>query len=105
MQVESGDEELYNVYVPMNHLYIGDIFLLNSKDIIQPNLFVHEGIGWHTHIFLSLLFIMHGVYVSNVYFILFWTLFHISRGDTLSSSFNYPKHVLDMLFYVVVGPK
>ena len=105
MQVESGDEELYSVYVPMNHLYIGDIFLVNSKYIIRTNLFVHQGIGWQTHIFLSLLFIMHGVYVSNVYVILFCALFHISRDDTLSSSFNYPKHVLDMLFYVLVASK
>ena len=105
MQVESGEEELCNVYVPTNHLYIGGIFLVNSKYIIRPSLFVHEGIGWQIHIFLSLLFIMHGVYVSNVYVILFCALFHISRDDTLSSSFNYPKHVLDMFFYVVVSPK
>ena len=106
MQVESGDEELCIVCVPMNHIYLGDIFLVNSKDIIRPNLFVHEGIGWQTHIFLSLFFIMHGVYVSNVYFILFWTLFHICRDDTLSFSFNYRKHVLiDMLFYVVAAAK
>ncbi|OAY77291.1 Protein CONTINUOUS VASCULAR RING 1, partial [Ananas comosus] len=41
----SGDEELCCVYVPTNHLYIGDIFLVNSKDVIRPNLPVHEGIG------------------------------------------------------------
>ncbi len=34
-----------NIYVPTNHLYIGDIFLVNSKDIIYPNLSVQEGIG------------------------------------------------------------
>ena len=45
MQVESGNEELCSVYVPMNHLYIGDIFLAKSEDIIRPNLSVHEGIG------------------------------------------------------------
>ncbi|KAD3067903.1 hypothetical protein E3N88_35783 [Mikania micrantha] len=39
-----GDEELYTVYVPTNHLYIGDIFLVNSKDVIRPNLSVREGI-------------------------------------------------------------
>jgi len=44
LQVESGDEELCSVYVPTNHLYIGDIFLVNSKDIIRPNLSVREGI-------------------------------------------------------------
>ncbi|KAL4291468.1 hypothetical protein GQ457_14G003910 [Hibiscus cannabinus] len=40
----SGSEELNCVYVPSNHLYIGDIFLINSNDIIRPNLSVREGI-------------------------------------------------------------
>ncbi|KAL8239789.1 hypothetical protein R6Q59_016356 [Mikania micrantha] len=44
LQNDSGDEELYSVYVPTNHLYIGDIFLVNSKDVIRPNLSVREGI-------------------------------------------------------------
>lgn len=34
-----------SVYVPTNHLYIGDIFLINSEEIIRPNLSVREGIG------------------------------------------------------------
>lgn len=33
------------MYVPTNHLYIGDIFMVNSKDVIRPNLSVREGIG------------------------------------------------------------
>ncbi|GJZ95920.1 COV 1-like protein [Tanacetum coccineum] len=45
LQTYSGEEELYSVYVPTNHLYIGDIFLVNSKDVIRPNLSVREGIG------------------------------------------------------------
>jgi hypothetical protein len=44
-QNETGDEELCSVYVPTNHLYIGDIFLVNSREIIRPNLSVREGIG------------------------------------------------------------
>ena len=44
-QSYSGEEELCCVYVPTNHLYIGDIFLINSKDVIRPNLSVREGIG------------------------------------------------------------
>ncbi|PWA77507.1 hypothetical protein CTI12_AA219620 [Artemisia annua] len=44
LQNFSGDEELYTVYVPTNHLYIGDVFLVNSKDVIRPNLSVREGI-------------------------------------------------------------
>ncbi|KAL3716195.1 hypothetical protein ACJRO7_007887 [Eucalyptus globulus] len=41
---DDGDEELCSVYVPTNHLYIGDIFLVNSKEIIRPNLSIREGI-------------------------------------------------------------
>lgn len=41
----AGGEELCCVYVPTNHLYLGDIFLISSKDIIRPNLSVREGIG------------------------------------------------------------
>ncbi|XP_076954456.1 protein LIKE COV 1-like [Bidens hawaiensis] len=39
-----GDEDLYTVYVSTNHLYIGDIFLVNAKDVIRPNLSVREEI-------------------------------------------------------------
>ncbi|XP_073043755.1 protein LIKE COV 2-like isoform X1 [Primulina eburnea] len=44
LQREGGDEELCSIYVPTNHLYIGDVFLVNSKEIIRPNLSVSEGI-------------------------------------------------------------
>ncbi|KAH9800732.1 protein CONTINUOUS VASCULAR RING 1 [Citrus sinensis] len=44
LQNYSGEEELCCVYVPTNHLYIGDIFLINTKDVIRPNLSVREGI-------------------------------------------------------------
>ncbi|XP_042402358.1 protein LIKE COV 2-like [Zingiber officinale] len=44
LQNDKGDEELCSVYVPTNHLYIGDIFLVNSEEIIRPNLSVREGI-------------------------------------------------------------
>ncbi|GKV36138.1 hypothetical protein SLEP1_g44302 [Rubroshorea leprosula] len=44
LQTENGDEELCSVYVPTNHLYIGDIFLVNSEEIIRPNLSIREGI-------------------------------------------------------------
>lgn len=52
MQNYSGEEELCCVYVPTNHLYIGDVFLVNSQDVIRPNLSVREGIG--EFFFLSL---------------------------------------------------
>ena len=31
LQRDNEDEELCSVFVPTNHLYIGDIFLVNSK--------------------------------------------------------------------------
>ncbi|XP_021858613.1 protein LIKE COV 3 isoform X1 [Spinacia oleracea] len=40
----TGEEELFCVYVPTNHLYLGDMFLVSSKDILRPNLSVREGI-------------------------------------------------------------
>jgi uncharacterized membrane protein len=39
------EEELYCVYIPTNHLYLGDIFLVSPNDILRPNLSVREGIG------------------------------------------------------------
>uniref|UniRef100_A0A1D1Z227 ATP synthase subunit alpha n=2 Tax=Anthurium amnicola TaxID=1678845 RepID=A0A1D1Z227_9ARAE len=44
LQTDKGDEELCSVYVPTNHLYIGDIFLVKSAEIIRPNLSIREGI-------------------------------------------------------------
>ncbi|XP_076899297.1 protein LIKE COV 2-like [Bidens hawaiensis] len=44
LQKENGDEELCSVFVPTNHLYIGDVFLVNSEEIIRPNLSIREGI-------------------------------------------------------------
>jgi uncharacterized membrane protein len=44
LQNDDGDEELCSIFVPTNHLYIGDIFLVNSKDVIRPSLSVREGI-------------------------------------------------------------
>ncbi|MFS7983486.1 hypothetical protein Hanom_Chr11g00975061 [Helianthus anomalus] len=40
-----GGEELCCVYVPTNHLYMGDIVLVNSKDVMRPDISVREGIG------------------------------------------------------------
>jgi hypothetical protein len=43
----SSEEHMCCVYVPTNHLYIGDIFLVSSNDVIRPNISVREGIGTH----------------------------------------------------------
>ena len=45
LQKDDEDEELCSVFIPTNHLYIGDIVLINSKEIIRPNLSIREGIG------------------------------------------------------------
>jgi hypothetical protein len=37
-------------------LYIGDILLVNSAEIIRPNLSIREGIGWFLALRLSILF-------------------------------------------------
>ncbi|KAB2072304.1 hypothetical protein ES319_A07G006700v1 [Gossypium barbadense] len=44
LQSDAGEEELCCVFVPTNHLYLGDIFLINTKDVIRLNLSVREGI-------------------------------------------------------------
>ena len=44
-QEEGGALELYSVYVPTNHIYVGDIFLLGKEDVINTNLSVREGLG------------------------------------------------------------
>lgn len=45
IQTESGQLQLKSVYVPTNHVYVGDIYMLADKDIIRPNLTVREGLG------------------------------------------------------------
>lgn len=44
-QSYDGEIELFTVYVPTNHIYVGDIFLLQRQDIIKNNLSVREGLG------------------------------------------------------------
>ncbi|XP_054796377.1 protein LIKE COV 1-like [Prosopis cineraria] len=44
LQRNSDEEELCCVYVPTNHLYLGDIFLVSPIDVLRPNLSVREGI-------------------------------------------------------------
>ncbi|PWA68803.1 hypothetical protein CTI12_AA304670 [Artemisia annua] len=44
LRKNTGVEELSCVYVPTNHLYLGDIVLVNSKDVMKPNISVREGI-------------------------------------------------------------
>jgi uncharacterized membrane protein len=43
-QTAKGDMKLYSVYVPTNHVYVGDIFLMGTDDIIRPHLSVREGL-------------------------------------------------------------
>lgn len=44
VKTDSGEIQLYTVYVPTNHVYVGDVFLLEEKDVIRVNLSVREGI-------------------------------------------------------------
>jgi hypothetical protein len=45
VQTTGGELVLYAVYVPTNHVYIGDIFLMGESEIIRNNLSVREGLG------------------------------------------------------------
>ena len=45
LETPQGTTELFAIYVPTNHVYVGDIFLLEASDIIRNNLSVREGIG------------------------------------------------------------
>jgi uncharacterized membrane protein len=48
------DHELYAVYVPTNHIYVGDVLLLDGSDIIKTNLSVREGIEMMVSVGLTL---------------------------------------------------
>ena len=39
-----GSLLMYTVYVPTNHVYVGDTFMLGDKDILRTNLTVSEGL-------------------------------------------------------------
>ena len=45
LQDVHGVAQLFSVYVPTNHIYVGDVFLLGKSDIIKVNLSVREGVG------------------------------------------------------------
>jgi len=44
LQRHDEDMKLFSVYVPTNHVYIGDVFLLQEADIIRTNISVREGL-------------------------------------------------------------
>lgn len=44
VQTPGGDLRLNTVYVPTNHVYVGDVFLLQPRDILKPNISVREGL-------------------------------------------------------------
>ncbi|KAK3287999.1 hypothetical protein CYMTET_4505 [Cymbomonas tetramitiformis] len=44
LQSVEGDVGLFSVFVPTNHIYVGDVFLLGGTDIFRTNLSVREGI-------------------------------------------------------------
>lgn len=60
---------MYCVYVPTNHLYIGDIFLVSSSDVIRPNMSVREGIGMPILVLIlfSIIFIYSDKYALNCF--------------------------------------
>lgn len=41
---EVSQEGLYTVYIPTNHLYLGDIVLMKKEDVIHTDITIDEGI-------------------------------------------------------------
>mmetsp|Transcript_1715 Transcript_1715/g.3891 ORF Transcript_1715/g.3891 Transcript_1715/m.3891 type:complete len:273 (-) Transcript_1715:69-887(-) len=44
LQESAGNRNLVIVYVPTNHMYVGDIYMLSKEDVIHTNLTVGEGL-------------------------------------------------------------
>jgi len=44
LQLLHNDLKLVSVYVPTNHVYVGDVFLIQEEDIIRTNISVREGL-------------------------------------------------------------
>lgn len=44
LQTHEGDLRLVAIFVPTNHVYVGDVFLLDERDIVHTNLSVREGL-------------------------------------------------------------
>lgn len=67
LQTDEGDEELCSVFVPTNHLYIGDVLLVNANDVIRPNMSIREGIGTSLVFLVSCLLMCHSLFsISNL---------------------------------------
>lgn len=49
LQTHEGDVRLTVVYIPTNHVYVGDIYFLDERDIIHTNLTVREGLGEYSN--------------------------------------------------------
>ena len=44
-QAEGTEQALCTVYVPTNHLYVGDVVVLPASDVLETDLSLEEGIG------------------------------------------------------------
>lgn len=44
LRLPDGDKKLFSIYVPTNHVYVGDIFLMGDEEIVRPQLSVREGL-------------------------------------------------------------
>ena len=42
---KDGVRRLYTVYVPTNHLYVGDVLVLDAADLIETELTVEDGVS------------------------------------------------------------
>jgi uncharacterized membrane protein len=44
-RADGAPETLCSVYIPTNHLYLGDIVMLSSQDVLETDLSLEDGIG------------------------------------------------------------
>lgn len=44
MQFPEGPQDLFTVFVPTNHVYIGDVFILKKEDVFHTDMTVRQGL-------------------------------------------------------------
>ncbi|KAG6399678.1 hypothetical protein SASPL_141159 [Salvia splendens] len=93
LQRDDGDEELCSVFVPTNHLYIGDIFLVSSDEIIRPNLSIREGIVLSAHAAYRISFAISNLVLNN--FLVSFVTFGVKTAEIIvSGGMTMPQRIM-----------
>ncbi len=45
MTADGQDQRMYTVYIPTNHLYLGDVFVVPAKRVVEVDMTLEEGIS------------------------------------------------------------